>query len=282
MQMAYIPPALLAKYDATGPRDSRFPALTDWQGGIDHTHYHQALANRDARNRALYAHFPFCMSRCACCACTAMACGQPETVDEYIARLEAELRLLAVASGTAPAGRALHWCGGTPNFLRDGQLVRAFDVIATHCALASDLDCTIEADPRLVTTTQLRWLRGVGFQRISFGVQDLTPDVQHTIGRVQSTALITDVVDIARQQGFGSVNLDLVYGLPNQTAERSGDTVDATIKLAPDRVACFAYCHMPWSHPNQQRMDVTGLPSGAERFLLHQLAVERFTDAGHV
>jgi len=160
--------------------------------------------------------------------------------------------------------------------------VRAFDVTATHCALASNLDSAIEADPRLVTTTQLRWLRGLGFQRISFGVQDLPPDVQHTIGRVQSTARIADVVDIARQRGFHSLNLDLVHGLPNQTVERFGDPVDATIELAPDRVACFAYCRMPWSNPNQQRMDITELPSCAERFAMHQVAVERFTGAGYV
>ncbi len=273
---------LLARYDTPGPRYTSYPPVPDWTGGIDADRYRAALGALGDGDLALYTHLPFCAARCLYCGCLATVTTRAEVVDRYLRRLATELRLVRDAVGRAPLLRELHWGGGTPNFLTDGQLVHAFDLVASHFTLADDVECSVEADPRLVTTTQLRWLRGLGFSRISFGAQDLDPTVQQEIGRVQSLALVTDVVEQARAQGFASLNIDVIYGLPRQTLDSFGRTVDAVIALAPDRVACFGYAHVPWIRPHQRRMDESALPDRALRFALYQLAVERFTAAGYV
>lgn len=282
MSRPVISPELLAKYDTPGPRYTSYPPVPDWSGGVDETVYRTALASLGTGDLALYVHLPFCAAKCLYCGCTATVTTRAEVVDQYLDRLEAELRMVTEAVGYAPVLRELHWGGGTPNFLADGQLVRAFDLIATYFTLADDIECSVEADPRLVTETQLRWLRGLGFTRISFGVQDLDPCVQQEIGRVQSIELITDVVELARGQGFTSLNMDVIYGLPHQSVQSFGDTLDAVIALNPDRIACFGYAHVPWIRPHQRRMDEAALPDRALRFALYQLAVERFTEAGYV
>lgn len=282
MPLPVIPPELLAKYDTPGPRYTSYPPVPDWSGGVNETVYRTALASLGDGDLALYVHLPFCAAKCLYCGCTATVTTRAEVVDQYLVRLEAELRMVTEAVGYAPVLRELHWGGGTPNFLSDGQLVRAFDLIATYFTLADDIECSVEADPRLVTETQLRWLRGLGFTRISFGVQDLDPRVQEEIGRVQSIELISDVVDLARRQGFESLNVDVIYGLPHQSVQSFGETLDAVIALNPDRIACFGYAHVPWIRPHQRRMDEAALPDRALRFALYQLAVERFTEAGYV
>lgn len=282
MAVPFIPEELLAKYDVPGPRYTSYPAAPDWTGGVDEQTYRHALSELGDRDLALYMHLPFCATRCLYCGCTATVTNRENVVDTYLRRLAVETGMVREAVGRAPVLREVHWGGGTPNFLADGQLVRAFELIATNFTLAEDAECSVEADPRLVTETQLRWLRGLGFQRISFGVQDVDPDVQQAIGRVQSLALITDVVEQARAQGFSSLNLDIIYGLPQQSLQSFDRTLDAVIELSPDRVACFGYAHVPWIRSHQKRMDESTLPDRVLRFAQYQLAVQRFTDAGYV
>jgi oxygen-independent coproporphyrinogen-3 oxidase len=142
-------------------------------------------------------------------------------------------------------------------------------------------ESSIEADPRLVTGAQLAQLRALGFTRISFGVQDLDPEVQEAIGRVQPGALVRAVVDEARAAGFQGINVDLIYGLPRQTEATFHRTLEETLAFGPDRVACFGYAHVPWMRAHQRRIDETTLPVGAQRFALFRHAVERFLDAGY-
>jgi oxygen-independent coproporphyrinogen III oxidase len=282
MSIPDISPALLAKYDTAGPRYTSYPPVPDWTGGVDETTYRSALSTLGTDDLALYVHLPFCAARCLYCGCAATPTTRTDVVDTYLERLARELRMVTDSVARAPLLRELHWGGGTPNFLLDGQLVRAFDLIAEHFTLPDDLECSVEADPRLVTATQLRWLRGLGFKRISFGVQDLDPFVQQAIGRVQPTTLVFDVVDQARAQGFSSLNLDILYGLPYQTEQTFAATIDEVIALRPDRIACFGYAHVPWMRPHQRRMDEHALPDSALRFALYTMAVQRFTEAGYV
>lgn len=282
MTQPRIPPELLVKYDTPGPRYTSYPPVPDWTGGVDETVYRTALASLGHGDLALYVHLPFCASRCLYCGCMATVTTRAEVVDRYLARLEREVRMVADAVGRAPLLREMHWGGGTPNFLDDDQLARAHGIIASHFAVAPDAELSVEADPRLVTPSQLARLRALGFSRISFGVQDLDPVVQEEIGRVQPTALVRDVVAQARAAGFGSLNVDVIYGLPRQDEATFGATLDEVLDLAPDRIACFGYAHVPWIRPHQRRMDESALPDRARRFALYQLAVERFTDAGYV
>jgi oxygen-independent coproporphyrinogen-3 oxidase len=282
MPLPVIPPELLAKYDAPGPRYTSYPPVPDWTGGVDETVYRTALASLGNGDLALYVHLPFCASRCLYCGCTATVTTRAQVVNQYLGRLERELRMVTEAVGRAPVLRELHWGGGTPNFLDDEQIRHAFGLIARAFTLADDIECSVEADPRLVTPSQLATLRELGFDRISFGVQDLDPIVQEGIGRVQPVDMVRTVVEQARAAGFTSLNVDVIYGLPHQSIASFRDTIDEVIALNPDRIACFGYAHVPWIRPHQRRMDETALPDRALRFALYQLAVERFTDAGYV
>jgi oxygen-independent coproporphyrinogen-3 oxidase len=282
MTQPRIPPELLVKYDTPGPRYTSYPPVPDWTGGVDERVYRTALGTLGHGDLALYVHLPFCASRCLYCGCTATVTTRAEVVDRYLARLEREVAMVTDAVGRAPLLREMHWGGGTPNFLSDDQLARAHGIIASHFTFAPDAELSVEADPRLVTPSQLARLRALGFSRISFGVQDLDPLVQEEIGRVQPTALVRSVVSEARAAGFGSLNVDVIYGLPRQDEATFRATLDEVIDLAPDRIACFGYAHVPWIRPHQRRMDESALPDRALRFALYQLAVERFTDAGYV
>jgi oxygen-independent coproporphyrinogen-3 oxidase len=282
MSQPRIPPELLVKYDTPGPRYTSYPPVPDWTGGVDAASYRTTLSTLGTGDLALYVHLPFCASRCLYCGCTATVTTRAQVVDQYLARLEHEVRMVTEATGRKPLLREMHWGGGTPNFLDDTQLRRAFGLLAEHFTFAPDIECSVEADPRLVTPSQLATLRALGFSRISFGVQDLDERVQREIGRIQSPELVRGVVRDARAAGFASLNVDVIYGLPHQTEQSFGDTLDAVIALGPDRIACFGYAHVPWIRPHQQRMDESALPDRALRLALYQLAVERFTDAGYV
>ncbi len=276
-----ITSSLLAKYGGSSAGIGTYPTVNDWNGDVTYREYCDALSTVSG-DLSVQLHLPFCALRCLYCDSHATVNTHRDEVTEYITRLETELELLHSVMGGEPVVREMHWGGGTPNFLADGQLVRVFDLVAERFALSSNVECSVEADPRLVTTTQLRWLRGLGFNQLRFGVQDLDPLVQHAIGRVQSIALITDVVERAREQGFQSLSLDVLFGLPHQTTASLGDTIDAVIELAPDRVTCRGYVHTPWLLPHQRRIDEATLPDCTARFALYQLAVRRLTEAGYL
>jgi oxygen-independent coproporphyrinogen III oxidase len=278
-----IDPSLLPRYDVPGPRYTSYPAVPDWTGAFDEACWRGHLASlADAEAPlALYLHLPFCASRCLYCGCNATVTTRDEIVDRYLNRLERELAIVGEAIGTRPRVAEMHWGGGTPNFLNAAQLDRLVAMLQGPFRIDARTECSIEADPRLVTSDQLAQLRALGFSRISFGVQDLDPTVQEAIGRVQPTSMIRDVVHAARDAGFGGINVDLIYGLPFQTASTFLATIRETIELSPDRVACFGYAHVPWMRPHQRRMDESALPVARERFALFREAVDQFQDAGY-
>ena len=278
-----VDPALLTRYDVPGPRYTSYPAVPDWTGAFDEPAWrgHLGKLSEPEVPLALYVHLPFCASRCLYCGCNATVTTRDEIVDRYLARLERELAIIGEAIGDRPRVAEMHWGGGTPNFLNETQLERLVGMLQGPFRIDARTECSIEADPRLVTPDQLAQLRQLGFGRISFGVQDLDPVVQEAIGRVQPHALVRDVVVGAREAGFGGINVDLIYGLPHQTASRFLSTVRETIELSPDRIACFGYAHVPWMRPHQRRMDESALPGARERFALFREAVDRFQDAGY-
>jgi oxygen-independent coproporphyrinogen III oxidase len=274
---------LLARYDVPGPRYTSYPAVPDWSGGVDAARWatHLSHLGRSTAPLALYVHLPFCASRCLYCGCNATVTTRDEIVERYLTRLGRELALLREAIGGRPAVTEMHWGGGTPNFLSDRQLVAVHELLARTFALTAETESSIEADPRLVTREQLRTLRALGFTRISYGVQDLDPEVQQAIGRHQPTSMVQDTVTMAREEGFSGLNLDLIYGLPHQTPDRFARTVEGALAFGPDRVACFGYAHVPWMRAHQKRIDATALPQAGERFALFADAVRRFQDAGY-
>jgi oxygen-independent coproporphyrinogen-3 oxidase len=275
--------ALLTRYDVAVPRYTSYPAVPDWSGAFTRDAWRQHLGTLSGSTEplAVYVHLPFCASRCLYCGCNATVTRRSEVVDRYLDRVEREIAMLAAAVGTAPRVSEMHWGGGTPNFLDELQIERLFGMLRNAFPIDARTECSVEADPRLVSRPQLDTLRRLGFTRISYGVQDLDPVVQTAIGRIQPESLVRHVVTQAREAGFSGINLDLIYGLPEQTADSFARTVEESLALAPDRVACFGYAHVPWMRAHQKRIDASRLPRNAERFSLFRDAVERFVDAGY-
>lgn len=278
-----VTPALLAKYDVPGPRYTSYPAVPDWRGAFDHEAWggHLAVLGTSEAPLALYVHLPFCASRCLYCGCNATVTTRAEVVDRYLTRLYRELDMLATAIGERARVCEMHWGGGTPNFLTDRQCEQLFARLQDTFGIDARTECSVEADPRLVTREQLRTYRQLGFSRISYGVQDVDEAVQEAIGRVQPASMVRDMVDLAREEGFAGLNLDLIYGLPRQTPDSFSRTIETALSMTPDRVACFGYAHVPWMKPQQKRIDESTLPRAGDRFALFRDAVRRFTDHGY-
>src|SRR5208282_2494197 len=174
-----------------------------------------------------------------------------------------------------------HWGGGTPTYYTPGQLEELFGFTRERFTFAEDAEIGVEIDPRVTSRQHLETLRRLGFNRLSMGIQDFQAKVQETIHRVQPYEMTRDLIDGARDLGFESLNVDLIYGLPYQTAESFRDTIDQTLTLAPDRVAMFSYAHVPWLR-KQQGAFANHLPEGREKFRIFRAGLERFVDAGYV
>jgi oxygen-independent coproporphyrinogen-3 oxidase len=278
-----ITPELLERYDRPGPRYTSYPPIPHWSEQFGEADYREALAELAGGGDpiAVYVHLPFCVERCWYCGCNATVTPRQEVQRAYVDRLERELAMVGSALGGRRVARQIHWGGGTPNYLPAEQIDRLLDLLGRHFELASDAELSIEIDPRVSSPAQLEFLRQAGFQRISFGVQDLDPGVQAAMGRVQPEAILRELHAAGRGLDFHSINFDLVYGLPRQTADTFRRTLDAVVELGPDRIACFGYAHVPWARANQRRIDAGLLPGRHERFALFRLAVETLTAAGY-
>ena len=274
---------LLRRYDTEGPRYTSYPTVPAWSNEFGHPDFASALraTGEAGAPLELYVHFPYCAAKCFYCGCNALTTSRSDAIDQYLDDLEVEIETVTQSLGKGKDVIQLHWGGGTPNHLDDRQLQRAFGMLASHFTFLPNAELSVEADPRLVSREQLRTLYALGFRRLSFGVQDLDPQVQEAIGRVQSFAMVQDVVTAAREAGFEAINLDLIYGLPRQTQESFGRTIQQVLTLAPDRVACFGYAHMPAQRPHQRLIEQDDLPDGLARFALLRQAVSAFTSADY-
>jgi oxygen-independent coproporphyrinogen-3 oxidase len=284
MATVELAPGHLARYDVPGPRYTSYPTVPAWKGPFGAAEYRdalRALARLEQDPVSVYVHLPFCGYRCHYCACTVTIATRTNVVDRYLDQVERELDLVTAIAGHGRRVLQLHLGGGTPNVLTVGQFGRLRDMLERRFAFAHAAERSVEADPRRVTGEQLDALRACGFQRISYGVQDFDPVVQAAIGRPQPEAVVRDAVELAREAGFEEINIDLVYGLPEQTAERFERTLDAALALRPDRVACYSYAHVPQVRPNQRLIDAAALPSPGEKFHLFRMAVDAFTGSGY-
>ncbi|MGD8206461.1 MAG: oxygen-independent coproporphyrinogen III oxidase [Thiohalocapsa sp.] len=258
--------------------------LPMWTESFDNEAYRatlEALAPSKSESLSLYIHVPFCAGRCLYCGCNTTVTHDSRRIDRYLDLLEREM---AMVSGLVGGDRDLlqaHLAGGTPNYLTEAQLGRLSEMVERHFRLLADTDRSIECDPRRTSAGQLELLHALGFQRITLGVQDLEPQVQRAIGRIQSRELIQDVYWLAREIGFESIGFDLIYGLPLQTAEGFQRTLDAVVELSPDRIACFGYSRSTAAGSPQHAIDPGELPSAEARQQLFRSAVETFTANGY-
>ncbi len=279
---------LLRRYDRPGPRYTSYPTAPQFNAEFGEAALRDAIraSNEDPipRRLSLYVHVPFCFSPCFYCGCNRIITRDLKRGEVYLDRLKREADRVAPLFEADREVIQLHLGGGTPNFLDRAQLQDLVDHLATrfHFAEAADRDISIELDPRFCKPDDMPLLVAAGFNRASLGVQDFDPAVQQAVNRIQSVEETRAIVDACRAAGMRSVNIDLIYGLPSQSLQGFGRTLDVVLDIRPDRLAVYSYAHMPHLFKPQKQIDEALLLSGEEKLALLQLAVEKLTAAGYV
>jgi oxygen-independent coproporphyrinogen-3 oxidase len=279
-----VTPDLLRKYDRAGPRYTSYPTAVEFSSDYGASAYFDSLdaaAKHPDDPLSLYVHLPFCEHRCTFCGCNVVITRRRSVAEEYLTYLHREIREVARRLGRRKKVVQYHWGGGTPTYLKVGEM-RELQQVVTECFdILPDAEAAIEVDPRVTSREQIDLLRAMGFNRLSMGVQDFDPEVQAIISRNQTESQTRDLFAYSRSVGFGSINIDLIYGLPLQKAETFAKTLDTVIELRADRVAVYSYAHVPWLRTQQKGFDPALLPSAEQKLELLCLAREAFLRAGY-
>ena len=277
---------LIRKYDKAGPRYTSYPTAVQFHAGFGEAEYReQALAsNAGGRSLSLYFHIPFCDTVCFYCACNKIVTKNRRHAAPYLDHLYREIALQGTLFDRSRPVAQLHWGGGTPTFISADQMRELMRVTGEHFRLLDDDrgEYSIEVDPRETDDGTIALLRELGFNRLSLGVQDFDPEVQQAVNRIQSQDITLKVMDAARREGFKSISVDLIYGLPFQTAASFGRTVDEIVAQSPDRISVFNYAHLPELFKTQRQIDASALPPAAEKLEILKTAIEQLTRAGYV
>ncbi len=285
LQHAVFDRELIARYDGHGPRYTSYPTA-DRFGPLTATEWQQAVARRQpgsaAKPLSLYFHLPFCDTICYYCACNKVITRRRDQADTYLDYLERELALQAGLIAGRSRVQQLHLGGGTPTFFSDALLGRLMAAVRRHFELEPDGEYAIEIDPRKVGAQTMAALAELGFNRVSIGVQDFDPRVQQAVNRIQSEAETAAVITAARDHGFRSVSLDLIYGLPHQTRASMTRTLARVIALRPDRIALYSYAHLPTRFAPQRRINEADLPDAATKLDILADCIATLQAAGYV
>ncbi|MEY4123209.1 MAG: oxygen-independent coproporphyrinogen oxidase [Pseudomonadota bacterium] len=283
-----ISPELLRRYDVSGPRYTSYPTADRFVEAFGESDYVQALEQRragvasKAYPLSLYVHIPFCESLCYYCACNKIITKHHERGEEYLRYLSREVELNIAHLGVGQTVSQVHLGGGSPTFLSDDELRALMAMLRRNFVFAPGGEYSIEVDPRTVTQARLATLAELGFNRLSFGVQDFEPAVQKAVHRIQPAEQVFDLVGASRDLGFESVNVDLIYGLPMQTPETFERTLAQVVKLNPDRIALYAYAHLPERFKPQRRIHAQDLPPAASKLAMLSSAMRILMEAGYV
>nr|WP_315228838.1 oxygen-independent coproporphyrinogen III oxidase [uncultured Limnohabitans sp.] len=283
-----ISPELLQRYDVAGPRYTSYPTADRFVEAFGEADYVQALEQRRAGvgtkmyPLSIYVHIPFCESLCYYCACNKIITKHHERGAEYLRYLSREVELNVAHLGAGQTVSQLHLGGGSPTFLSDVELQDLMAMLRRHFVFTPGGEYSMEVDPRTVTPERLKLLKELGFNRLSFGVQDFEPAVQKAVHRIQPAAQVFDLVAASRELGFESINVDLIYGLPMQSPETFERTLAQVVKLRPDRIALYAYAHLPERFKPQRRIHAQDLPPAASKLAMLASAMRVLMAAGYV
>ncbi len=286
--MSVITPDLLTRFDVPGPRYTSYPTADRFVEAFSEADYIQALDQRREATRlkgqplSLYVHIPFCESLCYYCACNKIITKHKDRAATYLRYLTREVELQVAHLGTGHSISQLHLGGGTPTFLSDDELRELVAMLRRHFQFVPGGEYSVEVDPRTVDENRLSVLAELGFNRLSFGVQDFDPAVQKAIHRVQPAEKVFAMVHAARALGFESVNVDLIYGLPLQTPESFARTLAQVNELRPDRIALYAYAHLPERFKPQRRIHAAELPLAGAKVAMLAQSLDAFSEAGYV
>ena len=279
---------LLRRYDVAGPRYTSYPTADRFVEAFGADDYAQALTQRRSGAAAmslplsLYVHIPFCESLCYYCACNKIITKHHDRATPYLRYLSREVDLHVERIGLGQTISQLHFGGGSPTFLSDDELRELMGMLRRNFTFAPGGEYSIEVDPRTVDASRLDTLAELGFNRLSFGVQDFDPAVQKAVHRVQPAEQVFALVEAARARGFESINVDLIYGLPQQSPESFDRTLVQVNQLRPDRIALYAYAHLPERFKPQRRINTVELPSGAAKISMLSRSLAAFMAAGYV
>jgi oxygen-independent coproporphyrinogen III oxidase len=286
--MTFLSPDLLRRFDIPGPRYTSYPTADRFVEAFSAADYGQALAQRRSGPAALamplslYIHIPFCESLCYYCGCNKIITKHHERAAEYLRYLSREVDLHTGELGLGQPATQLHLGGGTPTFLSDDELTELMAMLRRSFELAPNGEYSIEIDPRTIDEKRLHTLAELGFNRLSFGVQDFDPEVQKAVHRIQPAEQVFALVEKARAIGFDSINVDLIYGLPKQTPESFARTLAQVNELRPDRIALYGYAHLPERFKPQRRIISSELPGAPSKLAMLSQSLTSFLDAGYV
>lgn len=280
---------LLKKYDVPGPRYTSYPTILHWETTPTPEEWIESVARgldeieREASGAAVYIHIPFCRSLCTYCGCNSRITQNAAVGDPYVNAVlkEWELYLHALRREEPILLAEMHLGGGTPTFLSPAELERMIGGILKDTRRTADSELSIESDPRVTTPEHLDTLARLGFTRLSLGIQDFDPRVQRAVNRVQTEEQVRVVTEHARAAGFTGINYDLIYGLPFQTLASIEQTVAAVRRLRPERIAFYAYAHVPWFKPGQRHFTEEDLPRGDDKRALYELGRAMLEEAGY-
>ena len=275
---------LLKKYARALPRYTSYPPATELSESFDTNAFENAIrvGNKNQSPLSLYCHIPFCETPCYFCGCNTLITQRKELAEPYLDYVFRNIDQVAPLVDSQRKVNQFHWGGGTPNYLNLEQVEKLWKKMSETFPFEENAEISLEINPKYVDKNYLLFLRNLGFNRISFGIQDFNPQVQTAINRIQTETMLFNVMDWIREAGFESVNVDLVYGLPYQTLETFRETIEKTIQLDPDRIAVFSFAYVPWLKPVQKRLPEEALPSGEEKLKLLQMSIETLTQQGYV
>lgn len=280
---------LLKKYDVPGPRYTSYPTVLHWDTNPSAEEWTRSVsaeldeAEAAGRGAAIYVHVPFCRSLCTYCGCNNRITRRSSVGQPYVRTVFQEWELYRrqlMRARPIPISE-LHLGGGTPTFLAPEELEQLINGLLAHARRTPAAEFSIEADPRVTTRGHLRTLARLGFNRLSLGIQDFDSLVQEIVNRVQTEEQVREVTEEARAAGFTGINYDLIYGLPFQTLKSVEGTIEAVMRLRPDRIAFYAYAHVPWVKPGQRRFTEMDLPSGDEKRALYEHGRMMLLEAGY-
>jgi oxygen-independent coproporphyrinogen III oxidase len=279
-----VTPATIARYEQPGPRYTSYPTAPEWSGAFGPSEYGAKLVEAGRRRAqeplSLYVHIPFCHRMCTFCGCNVVIARDAQRADAYITHLEREMRLVADLLGKRRRVSQLHLGGGTPTFLNLDQLARLWATLRQYFTPESDAELAVEVNPVFTTVSQLKLLAGLGFNRLSVGVQDFDPEVQQAINRGQTFEQTRDLVAAARELDFRGINIDLIYGLPRQRLDSWQRTLERVLEIRPDRVAVYSFAYVPKLRPHQRKLPPER-PHGLEKLQLFGTAYDAFVRSGY-
>lgn len=272
--------ALIQKYNQSGPRYTSYPTALEFNENYTNDDFIAATQRYPARPLSLYVHIPFCHKLCYFCGCNKVITRHQHKADIYLDFLEKEIKERSKLF-TNRVATQVHWGGGTPTYLTEEQSARLMNMLRDHFNIAENAEVSIEMDPREIELSMLEHLRNIGFNRISMGVQDFNKDVQKAVNREQDEAFVNALLMRARELGFQSTNLDLIYGLPLQTVESFMFTLQKVIELNPDRLSIFNYAHLPSRFAGQAKIKDWQLPKPETKLDILQKTIQTLGNAGY-